>query len=80
MILAAKSRESPPKHLVRPKAVYCETDNQTFSTKYCFVKPYSRYIVTLNLGFTMLVSLAKPTYIQLILFYRLSTNPIFVEN
>ena len=73
IILVTRGKEPPPKHLVRPKALYCETDNQTFSTKYCFIKPYSRFVVTLNLGFTALVSLTKPFYIQAVLFYRYGT-------
>ena len=73
IIQTAKSREPPPKFLVRPNKIYCETDNKTVLTEYCYLKPYSRYLVTVNIGFGFLISITKPIYTQLLLFYRYGT-------
>ena len=72
-IKATKSKEPPPKFLVRPNAIYCVADNKTILTKYCFLKPYSRYLLTANLGFKFLEPLNKPFYIQLLIYYRYGT-------
>ena len=69
----AKNREPRPKFLIRPNSVFCEFDNRTVLLKYCNLKPYSRYLVTLNLGFQFLVALKKPFYIQILIYYRYGT-------
>lgn len=70
---SAKNKETPPKFLIRPNGLTCITDNKTVVVKYCYLKPYSRYLVTLNLGLTFLIPLQKPFYIQMIVFYRYGT-------
>ena len=72
-INSAKTREPPPKFLIRPNYVNCESDNITISTKYCNLKPQSRYLVTVQIGFHFLVPLKKPFYIQILVFYRYGT-------
>ena len=68
-----RSREKLPNFGCRPTAISCESDNQTVLTKYCFLKPYSRYVVTINVGFQILVPLKKPFYSQILVYYRYGT-------
>ena len=69
----AKKYEPPPKFLVRPKSIHSQSDNKTVLIKYCYLKAYSRIIVTANLGLKFLVPVTKPLYIQLIFKYRYGT-------
>ena len=73
IINSARNRETAPKYGVRPNGINCEADNQTVLMKYCFLKPISRYIVTVNLGFNYLIPLKKPIYVQMLMFYRYGT-------
>lgn len=58
---------------LRFKSLKCESDNKTILTKYCFLKPISRKIVTFNLGMKFLIPLTKPFYLHCILYYRYGT-------
>ncbi|KAL7014215.1 hypothetical protein ACKWTF_015807 [Chironomus riparius] len=58
---------------VRYKSVQCESDNTTIMTKYCFLKPVSRKVVTVNVGVKLLVPYVKPIYGHTIVFYRYGT-------
>ena len=69
----AKKHEPPPKFLVRPKSIHSQSDNKTVLIKYCYLKAYSRIIVTVNFGLKFLVPVKKPIYIQLIFKYRYGT-------
>lgn len=48
---------------VRFRSVKCSTDNHTVLVKGCYLKPYSRKVVTLNLHGTFGKPLIKPWYI-----------------
>lgn len=57
----------------RFKAVKCENDETSINITYCFLKPVSRSIVTLNVGAKLLVPYKKPLYVQILLNYRYGT-------
>jgi len=52
------------------RSVKCSTDNYTVLLDRCYLKAYSRRIVTLNIVGTFGVPLRKPCYFQFVLFYR----------
>ena len=55
---------------VRFRSVKCSFDNYTVLLKGCYLKAYSRRLVTLNLYGSFGKPLKKPCYFQFILFYR----------
>ncbi|KAL7031384.1 hypothetical protein ACKWTF_006988 [Chironomus riparius] len=57
----------------RFKSLKCEADNKTIFVKYCFLKPVSRKVVTLNTGLKFLVPYNRPFLFQAILYYRYGT-------
>lgn len=58
---------------IRFKSVKCSSDNKTIITKFCYLKPVSRKIVTLNVGLKLLVPYTKPINGHLIIYYRYGT-------
>lgn len=51
-------------------AVECQPDNVTVKLHYCFIRPYTRRVATLNVGVTFVKALRKPFYVQFIENYR----------
>jgi len=58
---------------IRFTNIECRTDNVTILLHYCFLKPYSRKIVTANIGVVFLKPLKNPTFIEIIYKYRYGT-------
>lgn len=67
---AAGRYEQPPKFNLRPKSTHCESDNNTVTIKYCYIKALSRKVVAAFLGLKVNIPLTKPIYVQLIIRYR----------
>ena len=57
----------------RFKALKCESNSSIVQIKFCYLKPVSRQVVTLNVGVKILVEINKPAYVQLVLNYRYGT-------
>jgi len=66
----SKNKERPPKFLIRPTAIKYEVDKQLILIKKCFIKPYSRYLVTTTVEFKLLVPQRKSINIQMLIYYR----------
>ena len=57
----------------RYTGIWCTVDNKTVSLKFCYLKAYSRRVVTGNIGVTFLRPLIKPTLVEMIYSYRYGT-------
>lgn len=57
---------------MRFRSLYCQSDNETMITRYCYLRPLSRKTVTFNVGVTFLVPLTK-FYVRMIIYYRYGT-------
>ncbi|KAG5666726.1 hypothetical protein PVAND_014738 [Polypedilum vanderplanki] len=55
------------------KAIKCQADNKTIVLRYCYLKAYSRYVSTANIGITLKTPIVKPFYCQMIVNYRYGT-------
>lgn len=58
-----------PKIRSRFKSIRCHSDNVTVIMKFCYLKAYSKYVVTANIALNILSPIQK-VYIQFILSYR----------
>ena len=54
----------------RFRSVKCSADNYTVFLDSCYLKAYSRKVVTLNIAGSFDKPLNKPCYFQFVLFYR----------
>jgi len=50
--------------------VSCTADNKIIILRYCYLKAYSRRLVTANIGATLPVPLTKPIFFQVVYSYR----------
>ncbi|KAL7050972.1 hypothetical protein ACKWTF_004280 [Chironomus riparius] len=57
----------------RFKDIKCESDNTTVIFNYCYLKPVSRKVVTLNVGLKFLVPYTRPLYGHTVFYYRYGT-------
>lgn len=53
--------------------IQCRADNITAVLRYCFLKPYSRRLVTANVGLSFLKPLKSPVLAEVIYSYRYGT-------
>lgn len=60
-------------HGIRFKSTKCQSDNTTMITKYCYLRPVSRKVVTINVGCRLLIPYKRPFYFQVVIFYRYGT-------
>lgn len=57
----------------RFKSIKCDCNTTIATVKYCFLKPVSRQVVTLNVGVIIHTAVVKPIYTQLVIHYRYGT-------
>lgn len=57
----------------RFKSIKCESNTTLVIIRYCFIKPVSRQVVTLNIGTNIILSIGKPSYVRVIVNYRYGT-------
>lgn len=70
MVASAKPRTTePPKIRSRFKSIRCSADNETVIMKFCYLKAYSKYVVTANIAVTISIPI-HVVYVQFILSYR----------
>lgn len=55
---------------IRFRSLHCQSDNKTIVTRFCYLKPISKKIVTINIGITFLVPITNPFYFRLKFYYR----------
>lgn len=57
----------------RFKSLKCESNATVVKNRFCYLKPVSRQVVTLNIGASCLIPINKPAYGQVIINYRYGT-------
>lgn len=57
----------------RFRSIKCESNTSIVIIKYCYLKPVSRQVVTLNIGGKILFPINKPVYGQVTVNYRYGT-------
>ena len=69
----SKAEDNFKNYRIRFKSVKCQSDNKTILTKYCYLKPVSRNVVTFNFGIKLLVPYTRPIFGHIIIYYRYGT-------